>query len=340
MTTMTLKENLLKALNGEEVAKIPVVSVTQTGTVELMDAVNAPWPDSQSNAKMMADLAIAAHEIAGLEAVRVPYCLTVLAEAMGCEVNMGTKNRQPSVIAHPYEKPEMLDGAAKPDLKSAGRIPAVIEAIKDIRARVGPDVPIIGGMEGPITLASDLVSVKSYMKWSIKNPDALAKANAFANEAAIEYANLMVEAGADVICIADPVSSPDLMSPQDFHDKLMGTITEFADKVNAPVVLHVCGNVTAILGDMADCRCKGLSVEEKVEDIKGAVEKTKGRAVMVGNVSSPFILLSGDEAKVTDAVNHALEAGIAILAPGCGIAPMTPTANIKAMVAARDKYFQ
>ena len=336
---MTLKENLLKALNGEEVAVPPVVSVTQTGTVEMMDAVNAPWPEAQSDAKLMTDLAIAAHELGGLEAVRLPYCLTVLAQAMGCEVNMGTKNRQPSVIAHPYEKPEMLDGATKPDLKTAGRIPAVLEAIRMTRAKIGPDVPIIGGMEGPITLASDLVSVKSYMKWSIKNPDALAKVNAFANEAAIEYANLMVEAGADVICIADPVSSPDLMSPQDFHDKLMGTITEFADKVKAPVVLHVCGNVTAILNDMADCHCKGLSVEEKVEDIAGAVGKTKGRAVMVGNVSSPFVLLSGDAAKVEDAVKHALDAKVAILAPGCGIAPMTPLANIKAMVAARNKYY-
>lgn len=337
---MTLKENLLKALNGEAVEKTPCVSVTQTGTVEMMDAVGAEWPEAHTNSEKMADLAIAAHELGGLEAVRLPYCLTVLAEAMGCEVNMGTKNRQPSVIAHPYEKPDMLDGATKPDLKTAGRIPAVLEAIKITREKVGPDVPIICGMEGPITLASDLVSVKSFMKWSIKNPDALAKANAFANEAAIEYANLMVEAGADVICIADPVSSPDLMSPQDFHDKLMGTITEFADKVNAPVVLHVCGNVTAILDYMADCHCKGLSVEEKVEDLAGAVEKTKGRAVMIGNVSSPFVLLSGDAAKVEEAVKHALDAKVGILAPGCGIAPMTPTANIQAMVDARDKYFQ
>lgn len=337
---MTLKENLLKALSGEAVEKTPCVSVTQTGTVEMMDAVGAEWPEAHTNPQKMADLAIAAHELGGLEAVRLPYCLTVLAEAMGCEVNMGTKNRQPSVIAHPYEKPDMLDGATKPDLKTAGRIPAVLEAIKITREKVGPDVPIICGMEGPITLASDLVSVKSFMKWSIKNPDALAKANAFANEAAIEYANLMVEAGADVICIADPVSSPDLMSPQDFHDKLMGTITEFADKVNAPVVLHVCGNVTAILDYMADCHCKGLSVEEKVEDLAGAVEKTKGRAVMIGNVSSPFVLLSGDAAKVEEAVKHALDAKVGILAPGCGIAPMTPTANIQSMVDARDKYFQ
>jgi [methyl-Co(III) methanol-specific corrinoid protein]:coenzyme M methyltransferase len=335
----SLKENLLNALNGQPVSKIPVVSMTQTGTVELMDAVNAPWPSAQADAKLMTDLAVAGHELAGLEAVRLPYCLTILAEAMGCGVSMGTKNRQPSVIAHPYEKPEMLDGLVKPDLKTAGRIPAVLEAIKMARERVGPDVPIIAGMEGPITLASDLCSVKSYMKWSIKNPEALDKCNKFATEAAIEYANLMVEAGADVICIADPVCSPDLMSPQDFKSKLMGSIVEFTARVKAPVVFHVCGNVTAILNDMADCGCKGLSIEEKVE-IAAAIELTKGRAIIIGNVSSPFVLLSGDAAKVEAVSKAALDSGVAILAPGCGIAPMTPLVNIKAMVASRDKFYQ
>ena len=337
---MTLKENLLNALNGNPVDKIPAVSVTQTGIVELMDMVNAPWPEAHTDANKMADLAIASHEIAGLEAVRLPYCLTVLAEAMGCKVNMGTKNRQPSVIEHPYPKPEQLDNVIIPDLKNTGRIPVVIEAIKIAREKVGPDVPIIGGMEGPITLASDMVSVKSFMKWAIKKPDALKKALEYSTKAAIEYANLMVEAGADIICIADPVSSPDLMSPQDFKDKLMEFIIQFADNVKAPVVLHVCGNVTPIIEYMANCHCKGLSIEEKVTDLESAKAHAHGKAIIIGNVSSPFVLLSGDAEKVKEATLKALNSGVGILAPGCGIAPMTPLENIKTMIKTRDEFYQ
>ncbi len=336
---MTLKENLLNALEGKSIERIPVVSVTQTGIVELMDKVGASWPEAHVDALKMADLAISAYEIGGLEAVRLPYCLTVLAEAMGCEVNMGTKNRQPSVIAHPYEKPDMLDSIEIPNLKNKGRIPAVLDAIKITREKIGSDIPIIAGMEGPITLASDMVSVKSFMKWSIKKPDALMKALEKATDAAIEYANLMVEAGADVVCIADPVSSPDLMSPTDFKEKLMKYIIKFADNVKAPVILHVCGNVTPIIEYMADCHCKGLSIEEKVTDVASAKEKTHGKAIIVGNVSSPFVLLSGDETKVREATKKALESGVGILAPGCGIAPMTPLENIKTMVDERNKYY-
>jgi [methyl-Co(III) methanol-specific corrinoid protein]:coenzyme M methyltransferase len=338
MSAFTLKTRLLAALKGEEVDKVPVCSVTQTGIVELMDEVGAPWPESHTDAELMAKLAIANHELSGLEAVRVPYCLTVLVEAMDCEINMGTKNRQPSVTGHPY--PKSLDGAAVPaDLLQKGRIPAVLEAIKIIREKLGPDVPIIGGMEGPITVASDLVSIKSFMKWSIKKPELFEQALDLATEASVLYANAMVEAGADIISVADPVASPDLMSPDSFRDFLMPRLQKFASDVDSVTILHICGNVNPVINYMADCGFEGLSVEEKIGDVKKAKEVIGDRARLVGNISSPFTLLPGPVEKINTEARQALADGIDVLAPGCGIAPMTPLENIKAMVAARDEYY-
>jgi [methyl-Co(III) methanol-specific corrinoid protein]:coenzyme M methyltransferase len=338
MSEFTLKTRLLAALEGKPVDKVPVCSVTQTGIVELMDEVGAPWPEAHTNPELMAKLAIANYELSGLEAVRLPYCLTVLVEAMGCEINMGTKNRQPSVTAHPY--PKSLDGTTVPaDLLQRGRIPAVLEAIKIVREKVGSDVPIIGGMEGPITIASDLVSVKSFMKWSIKNTDLFEQALDIATEAAIIYANAMVEAGADIIAIADPVASPDLMSPDSFIQFLQARLQKFSASVNSVTVLHICGNVTKILDYMADCGFEGLSVEEKIGSPKKAKEVIGDRARFIGNISSPFVLLPGPVDKIKAEAKLALEEGVDVLAPGCGIAPMTPLENIKAMVAARDEYY-
>ncbi|AKB84993.1 methylcobamide:CoM methyltransferase MtaA [Methanococcoides methylutens] len=338
MTDLTPKERLMKALNQEEVDKTPVVSVTQTATVDLMEQTGAAWPEAHSDPEKMAALSIASHEIAGLEAVRYPYCLTVLAEAMGCEVNMGTQDRQPSVTDHPY--PKGVDNLEMPaDLLNQGRIPAVLEASKIIREKVGDDIPLIAGMEGPVTLASDLASVKKFMKWSIKKPDDFETILDFATEACIEYANALADAGADVICVPDPVASPDLMNPSTFDTMLKPRLIRFAEGVKCPMVLHVCGNVTPILDMMADCKFEGLSIEEKVEDLKGAISKAGDRAVIVGNVSSPFTLLAGDVAKVKEDSKKALDNGVAVLAPGCGIAPKTPVENIKAMVETRDEYF-
>ncbi len=338
MSEFTLKTRLLAALEGKPVDKVPVCSVTQTGIVELMDEVGAAWPEAHTNPELMAKLAIANYELSGLEAVRLPYCLTVLGEAMGCEISMGTKNRQPSVTASPY--PKNLDGAAVPaDLLQRNRIPAVIEAIKIVREKVGPDVPIIGGMEGPVTLASDLISVKSFMKWSIKKTDLFEQALDISTEAAIAYANAMVEAGADIIAIADPVASPDLMSPDTFRQFLQSRLQKFSASVNSVTVLHICGKVNAILSDMADCGFEGLSVEEKIGTAAEGKKIIGDRARLVGNISSPFVLLPGPVDKIKAEAKIALEGGIDVLAPGCGIAPMTPLENIKALVAARDEYY-
>lgn len=99
-----------------------------------------------------------------------------------------------------------------------------------------------------------------------------------------------------------------------------------------------CGNVTPILDMMADCKFEGLSIEEKVADLKGAIKTVGDRAVIVGNVSSPFTLLSGDVEKVKAESKDALEGGVAVLSPGCGIAPNTPVENVKALVEARNEY--
>lgn len=338
MGDMTLKERLLNALEGKQVDKVPVCSVTQTGIVELMDQVGAPWPEAHSEPELMAKLAIANYEVSGLEAVRVPYCLTVLAEAMGCEVNMGTKNRQPSVTAHPY--PKDLEGMEMPEnLIDKGRIQAVLGSIKIIREKVGPDVPIIGGMEGPVTLASDLSSVKTFMKWSLKKPDLFEQVLDFATEATIAYANSMALAGADVVAIADPVASPDLMSPDSFKNILQSRLQRFSSNVNSVTVLHVCGNVNLILDYMADCGFEGLSVEEKIGSVKKAKEILGDRTRLVGNISSPFTLLPGPVDKIKTEARQALDDGVDVLAPGCGIAPMTPVSHIKAMVEARDEYY-
>lgn len=338
MDEMTLKERLLNALEGKEVDKVPVCSVTQTGIVELMDEVGAPWPEAHSDPEQMAKLAVANYELSGLEAVRVPYCLTVLAGAMGCEVNMGTKNRQPSVTANPYTKD--LENIKMPEnLLDMGRIQTVLDSIKIIREKVGPDVPIIGGMEGPVTLASDLASIKSFMKWSLKKPELLHQILDFAADATISYANAMVVAGADVISVADPVASPDLLSPDSFKNDFQPRLKRFSSEVNSAKVLHICGNVNRILDYMADCGFEGLSVEEKVGSIKKAKEVLGNRARLVGNISSPFVLLPGPIEKIKEECKKALSEGVDVLAPGCGIAPMTPLSNIKAMVEARNEYY-
>jgi len=97
MVDLTLKERLKRTLNGKKVDKAPVLAVTQTGTKELMNLTKYYWPDANWNPKALAELAISAHREIGFEAVRIPYCLTVLLEALGCEIEKGDTTRQAAI---------------------------------------------------------------------------------------------------------------------------------------------------------------------------------------------------------------------------------------------------
>ncbi len=339
-----LKKRFISALQGRSVDRIPVCSVTQTGTVELMGLTSAAWPEAHSDPEKMAALALAGYEIAGLEAVRYPYCLTVLAEAMGCNVRMGTKDIQPSVMSHPFfEGPDKLK--VPETLLEKGRIPTLLKATEILAARIGEktgreEVPLIAGMEGPLTVFTHLAEVKNYLIWTIRKPDYV---NAFmetCTEICIEYANALFDHGADALCMPDGgIVGSRMMPPSVLENSVKPFYKRLCKKVNGPVILHICGDVGDSLKTLSECGFEAISIEEKAS-IKAAKEAICGRARVIGNVSPSTTLLFGTPDAVKAEAKQCLSAGVDILAPGCGIAPRTPLANIKALVEARDEWYE
>jgi [methyl-Co(III) methanol-specific corrinoid protein]:coenzyme M methyltransferase len=77
MVKITEKDRFISILNREEVDRISIACPLQTGTVEMMEATNVFWPEAHYSPEMMAELSYAAHKLAGIESVRVAFCLTV-----------------------------------------------------------------------------------------------------------------------------------------------------------------------------------------------------------------------------------------------------------------------
>ncbi len=338
-----LRKNFLDALHGNPVDRIPALSVTQTGTVELMDRTGAAWPEAHSDPEKMAALALAGHRIAGLEAVRYPYCLTVLAETMGCNIRMGTKDIQPSVLSHPFSKgPENL--RMPENLLEKGRIPAVLKATEILADMTENgtqnEIPLIAGMEGPLTVFTHLAEIKNCLIWALKKPDCF---NAFmetCTELCIEYANSIFDRGADALSMPDGgILGSRMMPPSVLEDSVKPFYKRLCEKVNGPVILHICGDVGDSLRTLSECGFEAISIEEKVS-IKAAKEAIGDRARLIGNVSPSRTLLFGTPDAVKAEAKECLSAGVDILAPGCGVAPRTPLANIRALVEARDEWYE
>ncbi|KXS40380.1 MtaA/CmuA family methyltransferase [Methanolobus zinderi] len=339
MEDLTLKERFVRSVKGKEVDKVPVCSVTQTGTVELMEACGAFWPEANYDAEKMATLAIAGHEVAGLEAVRLPFSTTVIAETLGCTIAEGSVDVQPYELDFPCKTTDDAKKLEIPGnlLESEG-IRTVIEATGIIKEKVGDDVPIIAGMIGPAATAFYVAGANNYLRWCITEPEVFQELLAIGEAVCGEYANALYENGADAVIIIDSEAGPDLLPPPLFESIVLPMYRSLTSKMKGLKLLHICGDATDILEGLAVSGFQALSLEEKV-DARYAKEIIGKRACLIGNISPAATLLAKSHENIKKEAKQCIEDGVDILAPGCGIAPRTPTSNIQALVDARDEYY-
>ncbi|WP_409199706.1 methylcobamide:CoM methyltransferase MtaA [Methanobrevibacter sp. DSM 116169] len=337
---MNLKDNLLSALSGEKVDITPVVSVTQLGTVEAMDKLGVFWPEAHKNSEDILKLGASLYEYAGLECIRFPFDLTVEAEAMGAEINYGTKERPPEVSGITFESSEDMD--IPDDYLENGRIPVIIDAIELAKEKYGGEVPIIVGVCGPFTLAGHLLGVENLVRDMVTDSTSVEDAMDICLDACMDYADLISETEVDVVCVAEPTASPDLINPIQFNSLIKGNLEDYAGNLDVASVLHICGSTQPIVKDMASLGYDGISVEEKLPfDIaKKELEGVDNPSRLVGNVSTSATLFNGTTEQVKAEAKDALDKGADVLAPSCGIAPLSPIDNIKSLVEARNEYFK
>ncbi|MDW7732441.1 MAG: methylcobamide:CoM methyltransferase MtbA [Methanolobus sp.] len=331
MEKYTPKERLTRALTGQPVDRMPAVSVTQTGTVEQMEACGAFWPEANDDAGKMAALAEAGHTVVGFEAVRVPFDITAEAEFFGCEIKSGTKEQQPSVVGHVVNNAEEIDKLKSYNLDH-GRIGVVCDAIKMLADKYASDLPIMGSMIGPFSLAQHLNGDDWFMAIFTDEAFGLALME-FTTEFNVAYAKKMVENGADTMVIIDPTASAQLIGAE-FYEKFVvpyhKRIVDAMHELNVPVVLHICGDTTQGLALMESSGVDAISIDQNV-DVATAVSKVD-KAVIVGNLDPVNVLWNQTPEVVKEESQKVLDAGIGLLAPGCGIVSKTPTGNLQAMV--------
>uniref|UniRef100_A0A7C3J1N5 MtaA/CmuA family methyltransferase n=1 Tax=Candidatus Methanomethylicus mesodigestus TaxID=1867258 RepID=A0A7C3J1N5_9CREN len=324
---------LLNAINLKEVDRKPVVSVTQTGTCELMKLSNSWWPDAHNDPLKMASLAMAAYFVGGFENVRIPFGLHNEAAALGCKVNYyeGSCDRTPVVEA--LENKNMLKNA---DPSSSITTRVIIDAAHRIKERA-PDVPLVVGVLAPFSITGHIYGVAKLMKMLIKAPNEIYMTMDLASDFLIKYINEIEKVGADVITLVEPTATGENIGPVLFEKYALPYIEKIVKKCKLPCVLHICGNSTCILSLMVRSGVKGISIDHKV-DIKTAKNIIAGKTSLIGNVNPVDILIKKPK-DIADITLRVIEQGIDLVAPGCGLAPRTPTVNIQALTKTVKNHF-
>ncbi len=326
MNELTPKQRLTNALFMKEVDRIPVVSFTQTGTLDLMSATGAYWPKAHQDSNIMAKLGIAGHTLAGFEGVRIPFGLTGEAATMGCEVDYHEDRNDftPNI----KKGLDRIDDLNVPE-PTEGIMGQILEASKIVKEKVGNDIPIIVGVTGPFTIAGHIRGVERMMKELISNPQAIHTIEDITSQAVVTFSNALHKNGADIIALIEPNAS--IIGPVFFKKFISPYVKKAVATIKTPTVLHICGNSLPLMGLMVETGVNAISIDQTIS-ISKAIEAVQGRAAIVGNVDPVDTLLLKKPDYIINDCQRIIHEGVTVLAPGCGLSPYTPLDNIKAMV--------
>lgn len=330
---MTPKERLDAAAHKQPTDRPPCIcpgGMMNMMFQEIMENSGFRWPEAHSDADKMAGLAIALNKAGGFENYGVPFCMTVEAEAMGAEVNMGTLLAEPHITdlfldsVHDWMKLKSID-------LNQGRVKTVLDAIQLLKQQ-NDGIPVIANITGPVSVAGSLVDMSALLKGFRKQPEESAKFMGFVTNNLIAYGKAQLAAGADAICLSEPSGTGEILGPNYFRQYTVKYINEIMETLKPPVaIVHICGNLRSVYEILPELHCDVFSFDSMVSiDNMKAVLLDKA---LMGNINT-HALGTSPPGKIFQLVKVCYRKGVDIIAPACGLPTTTPLKNVQVMVKA------
>jgi MtaA/CmuA family methyltransferase len=208
-----------------------------------------------------------------------------------------------------------------------------LDAVKLLRERVGDDVPVMGWVEGAFALASVLRGDTSILLDIHDRPEWLKDLLDRLVEVGVAFARAQVAAGAHVVGLGDSMGS--LVSPRQYREFVLPheqRVFAAVKEAGAIPRLHICGNTSHLLQDMASSGAQVVDLDWMV-DLRKAVEAfgPSGPAPC-GNFDPVAVMLQGTPQDVAAAVRACSAAAGPrhFSAAGCEVPDGTPEDNLLA----------
>lgn len=328
-TTINGRDLLLRAVRNETTERAAWMPFVGCHGAALLGVSAA---DSLKSAPLQVQGLLKARELYRPDGLPVCFDLQIEAEALGCRLHWAS-DAPPAVSTHP-----LAEGVALEDLpplvEQAGRIPVVLDVLRQLKSRIGHEVALYGLVCGPFTLALHLLGNDIFLKM-FDDPEGVKRIIRYCAEIANRMADWYLRDGADVIAVVDPMTSQ--ISPEHFEAFVSEPVNLVFDHIRRRQglsALFVCGDVTRNLEVMCRTRADSIHVDEQIDMVVlRRLAEQHGKA-FGGNIKLTVVLLLGtpDDAR-REALGLLDTCGTRgfILSPGCDLPYGVPPANLQAV---------
>ncbi len=324
---MTCRERVLAAMNREPVDRTPVCNPTSVATVELMDLVDAPFPDANRNPELMARLAATGHTELGFDSIMPVFTIIQESSALGCSIQWEQKDNWPTVKMREPIWEDVDDIQIPQDLLTHQDTRCVLDAIRILKKEYGDDVAIIGKTMGPWSLGYHCFGVEPFLLMSLDDPGKTKACLDRMKEVTVDFGVAQIEAGADALTLPDHATG-DLVSGEYYKRYLRDLHIEFVERIPIPLILHICGRTVDRMEYIAQTGMSAFHYDSKNEPGE-SMEVVGERISLVGNINNPETLFSKGPDVVRQEVIRNLDAGVHLVGPECAIPLQTSIENLK-----------
>lgn len=295
--TITPRERMLRALRCQPADRLPMWMMRQAGRyLPEYHEVRGQYTFLElcKTPEAAAEVTLQPLSAIGTEALVIFNDILVPLEHAGADVDFDDRG---PIIHNPVSERGELDRLSGRDVSEDEPI---AETIRQVRARAGEDIPILGFIGSPWTLLTYWVEgrvSKQFQRISALRHGDPALLEALLDRItpiAIDYLKLQIKAGADAVQIFDTWGSLlEASSFERFSGRYMRQVIDAIKPLGVPVIVYLNGcapylESLATLG--ADC----ISIDWRTE--LATAREVLGKDVALQGNLDPTVLLAGPEA--------------------------------------------
>ncbi len=165
--------------------------------------------------------------------------------------------------------------------------PGMLATFKNIDERIKREYAVAVGVTGTFSQVAFLFGITEFMIALLDQPDAVRRTLDKRHNVAVRQVRELCASGARFIWIGEGLGSGSLISPDQYRDFVLPYEIELAEEIRehgALSLLHICGDVTNTLADIAGSSADGFDLDYPV-DLAGALETLLPDVAVKGNIN-------------------------------------------------------
>jgi len=266
---MTSRQRCLAAIAGQPVDRVPVFPLLMFLPA---DRLGISFRRYATDGAAMAEAQLNVRQRFGVDAI------TACSDAFRVSADLGgeiayPEDHPPHLLRPLVTRDADLDRLGRPDPTArGGRMADRTHAVREMVKAVGEECLVVGWVDMPFAEACSVCGVQEFMMLMMDEPAVAHRLLDILTEIVIGFALAQLETGAPMIGAGDAAAS--LISPalyRQFALPYEQRVSRAIHDAGGLVKLHVCGNTTALLEDMARSGADLFNVDYPV-DLARAVD--------------------------------------------------------------------